>query len=233
VKSMYFSASPPLRVMDWGLTSYGDALVRQRELLEDRKLEDTPDCLVLVEHPPVITVGRSGSDGDLRVSKGRLLRKGIEVFHVDRGGKATYHGPGQLVAYPVMKLPNKDLHLYIERLLEAAARVLGDYGIEAARDERQPGLWVEGAKIASIGIAVQKWVTYHGLALNVNTDLEGFDFIVPCGLPGQPVTSMQQALGRRLEMEAVKQRFIARFAECFGYRIPCSANLSSHVEKLI
>jgi lipoic acid synthetase len=212
-------AQKVLEVLDWRLLSFSEAYTRQQALHEERSLDASPDRLVIVEHPPVVTIGRSGDDQDLCLHEAVLRQKGIELHYIDRGGKATYHGPGQLVAYPIIEITNRDLHWYVQTLLEAVASVLGGYGLEPAFKDGNPGIWVNGKKIASIGIAVKKWITYHGLALNVNTDLSAFDWIIPCGHPDEVMTSMQNELGRPIDLIEVKQRFISKFREHFGYAI--------------
>jgi lipoic acid synthetase len=206
-----------LEVIDWKVLRYSEALTRQKTLVLDRIAEKSFDRLVLVEHPSVITIGRSGNKNDLCRPEGLLRQKGIGTFYVDRGGRATFHGPGQLIAYPIIKLEEKDLHAYLQKLLNAAVALLRDYGLKPELKSNQPGIWIDGAKIASVGIAVEKWVTSHGLALNVNTELSGYKFIVPCGQAGQAVTSMREVLGRSLRLTDVKNRFIAQFANTFGY----------------
>jgi lipoic acid synthetase len=206
-----------LQVLDWGLLPYGEALRLQEALVSERLAEISPDRLVVVEHPPVITIGRSGSSEDLRDPEEVLNRKGVLVFRVDRGGMATFHGPGQLVAYPILKLKIKDLHLYLKMLLDTVAEVLGGYGLKPEFKIGRPGVWTGAAKIASVGVSARKWVTYHGIALNVNTDLNGFDTINPCGNPDEKITSMERELGRSLDLADVKERFIETFCRVFGY----------------
>ncbi len=213
---LYFS-SKHVEIIDWGRLEYGEALVRQKNLAEERIAGFSPDRLILVEHPPVVTIGRSGGQKDLRVSEQALHGKGIALQEVDRGGMATFHGPGQLVAYPILKLGKKDLHLYIQGLMEAIASVLEAYGLEPEFRNGTPGVWLSGAKVASIGIAVRKWVTYHGIALNVNTDPAWFNWIVPCGHADEKITSMDKELGHALDMVEVKERFIEEFCRSFKY----------------
>jgi lipoic acid synthetase len=208
---------PHLKVIDWGLSEYGAAFLRQKALVERRIAESTPDCLVLVEHPPVVTIGRSGSLEDLRISKGALTQEGIALYHVDRGGMATYHGPGQLVAYPILKLQEKNLHLYLSTLQDALARVLRAYGLKPELKNGQPGLWLHSAKVASVGVAVRRWVTYHGVALNVSLDPERFSCIVPCGHIDEKMTSVERELGHPVDMSEVKKAFIEAFRDLFGY----------------
>jgi len=207
----------PLEVQDWGKVEYEEALRRQRAMAEERIADKVPDRLVLVEHPPVVTIGRSGSEADLRLPEETLQDKGITVSHVERGGMATFHGPGQLVAYPVVKLHEQDLHLFLNGLLGAMEEVLAGYGLRTERKKGQPGLWVNGAKIASVGVAVRKWVTFHGIAVNVNTDPQWFDCIVPCGHPGEQITSIEREVGRAIDIGEVKDRFVRAFAARFEY----------------
>lgn len=211
------AAERRLLVQDWGLVPYEEALARQRALAEARQNDLVPDVLVFVEHPPSVTLGRSATREDLRVPEEELERRRIEVAWVERGGKATFHGPGQLVAYPVIRLETPDLHAFLNGLLGSAEQVLRSYGLEPLRKAGQPGLWVKDAKIASVGIAVRKGVTFHGIALNVNTDLSGFDLIVTCGQPFERVTSMHLELGRPVSLDEAKREFAQAFCERFGY----------------
>jgi lipoic acid synthetase len=206
-----------LEVQDWGCVDYEEALRRQRELAEARIASRAPDRLILLEHPPVVTIGRSGSEADLRLSEEALHEKGISVSRVERGGMATFHGPGQLVAYPIVKLHEQDLHRFLTGLLGAMEEVLESYGLCPERKSGQPGLWVNRAKIASVGVAVRKWVTFHGIAVNVNTDPQWFDCIVPCGHPGEEITSIERELGRAINMGEVKDRFVQGYANRFEY----------------
>ena len=206
-----------LEVLDWGLLEYGEALVRQKALVEKRIAGSSPDSLVLVEHPPVVTIGRSGSSKDLHVSEEVLSQKGVALYHVDRGGMATFHGPGQLVAYPILKLEEKTLHFTLRTLQDSLDKVLRTYGLDPEFKTGQPGLWLHSAKVASMGIAVRRWVTYHGVALNVNLDPRGFDWIVPCGHPNEKITSMKRELGYAVDIGRVKKTFIEEFCTSFGY----------------
>jgi lipoic acid synthetase len=207
-----------LEVLDWGLLEYGEALVRQKALVEKRIAGSSPDCLVLVEHPQVVTIGRSGSSEDLHVSKEILDKKGVALHYVERGGMATFHGPGQLVAYPILRIKDKDVHFTLRTLQDSLARVLRNYGLNPDFKAGQPGLWLRSAKVASMGIAVRRWVTYHGAALNVNIDPRGFDLIVPCGHPHEKITSMKRELGYAVDMSEVKKVFIEAFCRLFGYK---------------
>ncbi|MBI5014467.1 MAG: lipoyl synthase [Deltaproteobacteria bacterium] len=208
---------PSLEVLDWGVVAYDDALRRQEALVSERVAQRSSDRLVLVEHPPVVTVGRSGGVEDLRASEESLRRRGIAVHFVDRGGRATFHGPGQLVAYPIVKLRERDLHLYLERLLETLCAVIRSYGLSPQLRPGNPGVWVGSAKVASVGIAVRRWVAYHGVALNVTTDPTWFDWIVPCGNAAETITSLEREAGRSVPLDEVKARFVEAFRGAFGY----------------
>ena len=206
-----------LEILDWGHLGYNEAFHRQLDLVEERINGSAPDRLVLVEHPPVVTLGRSGSQKDLCISEAALQQRGVELYKVDRGGQATYHGPGQLVAYPIIKLAERDLHRYLQTLLEVAAAVIRTCGFKPVFKQGRPGVWVGSEKIASVGIAVKKWVTYHGVALNANSNLDGFNWIVPCGHRGERITSLQAQLGQSIDFAEVKKIFIKEFRRIFGY----------------
>ena len=206
-----------LEIQDWGQLDYQTAYERQRELVKARIADAVADHLIFVEHTPVITLGRSGDMTDVRVPALILAQKGIDLHSVERGGKATYHGPGQLVAYPIIKLAEKDLHRYLQQLLDVIAGLLRRYDLTPRFKNGHSGAWVRGAKIASVGIAVRKWVTYHGIALNVATDGDGFRWIIPCGNRDETVTSMQAQLGRPVDMAEVKATFLGEFRRSFGY----------------
>jgi lipoic acid synthetase len=206
-----------LEILDWGYLGYQEAFERQLALVEERINGSVPDRLILVEHHPVTTLGRSGSRNDICISEAVLRQKGIEIFEVDRGGQATYHSPGQLVAYPIIRLVDKDLHRYLKTLIAVVAAVLRSFDIKPEVKDGRPGIWVDTAKIASVGIAVKKWVTYHGVALNVNNDLEGFNWIVPCGQHGEIMTSLKCCLNLAVDLNEVKKRFIKEFCTAFSY----------------
>lgn len=214
--------APSLDVMELGRIDYDTAYALQQSLVAKRIADEAPDRLLLLEHPPVITLGRGGGVTDVVAGETTLRAKGVSVVHTDRGGKATFHGPGQLVAYPILKLHEKDLHAYLERMLAVVAGLLTSYGLSPELGLRGPGVWVGGAKIASIGMAVRKWVTFHGVALNVNTDLDWFTLINPCGYAEERMTSMARLLGEPLDMAAVTSRYLEEFARVFGYRLPAS-----------
>ena len=208
-----------LEVQDWGLLSYGKAYALQQTYWHERSLGASPDRLVIVEHPPVVTIGRNGTERDLCLPETDFRLKGVELHFIDRGGKATYHGPGQMVAYPIVELKDSDLHVYVHNLLGAVADVLREYNLEPTFKRGNPGIWVNGKKIASIGITVKKWITYHGVALNVKPDLAAFDWIIPCGHPDEVMTSIENELGQPIDPAEVKRLFIHHFYDHFGYRI--------------
>lgn len=170
----------------------------------------SPDLLLFVEHPHVYTLGKSGDMAN-------LLREEADFVKIDRGGDITYHGPGQVVGYPILDLDRyyTDIHRYLRELEEVIIRVCADFGISAGRELKQTGVWVDGAKICAMGIKCSRWVTMHGFALNVNTDLGYFNHIIPCGISDKSVTSLQQLLGRHVDLMEVRQRIITHFGEVF------------------
>lgn len=208
-----------LTIIDAGLLDYASGLELQQRLSDQRRQDQVGDHLILLEHPPVITLGQSGGWEDLNVPAAALENRGVALFETNRGGRATFHGPGQLVAYPILKLPDEDLHAYLWKLEEVICRLLTHWGIAAQRVERYPGVWVGSDKIAAVGVAVAGGVTTHGIALNVNTDLDYFKLITPCGIKGRGVTSMQVQLGRPLPLAEVKDSFIQFFSEVFNLKV--------------
>jgi lipoate-protein ligase B len=211
--------SAPLLVVDLGRRRYGEVLLLQRTLV-DRRLADRsqPDILLLVEHEPVVTLGRGTRASSLPVPPAALERRGLDVFEVERGGDVTWHGPGQLVGYPILDLEQlrTDVHWYIRRLEASLVNALEGLGIEAGVREGLTGVWTNGRKIASIGIHVRHWVTYHGFALNVTTDPAAFDAIVPCGIHGVEMTNVARELGSVTDAESVWSRTRAGVVEAFG-----------------
>jgi lipoate-protein ligase B len=201
-----------------GRVAYSEAYQMQADLLKRRINDGIGDTLLLLEHPPTITIGKSGKPENILASQLELREKGIPLLFVDRGGDATYHGLGQLVGYPIIDLKNRgaDLHQYVYDLEEVIIRTLGDFGIEAARDKSHRGVWVENKEMAAIGLRVRKWVTMHGFALNVNTDLAPFSLINPCGFSDRGATSMAQVLAREIPMALVTERILGRFSEVFN-----------------
>lgn len=214
------SASQPCAVLRRGLVEYEEARDEQRGLVEACR-EDGRARLLLLEHPPTYTFGVRGKQEHLLLDDGALSRLGASVYRTDRGGDVTFHGPGQLVGYPVLDLHhwNEGPVWYVCSLEAALIDTLASFGIEGRREEGRPGVWAGDAKIAAIGVRVSRGVTGHGFALNVDPDLDYFSHIVPCGLPDVSVTSMARELGRCPDMETVTDRLIDAFADVFGLRM--------------
>jgi lipoyl(octanoyl) transferase len=205
------------KVENLGLVDYADGLRLQRQRVAARKAGVIPDTLLLLKHPHVYTLGRNAKKENLLISPEQLAARGAQVFEIDRGGDVTYHGPGQLVGYPILDLAQhrRDIAWYMRCLEEVLIEVAGDYGIEAGRLAGAPGVWVGNNKLAAMGVHISRWVTSHGFAFNVNTDLRYFDWIVPCGLRDKGVASLQKLLGRRVEMDEAAERVIRRFGRVF------------------
>jgi len=214
------SALRLLEVRRLGRVDYPDALAMQRFLVEERRAERVPDLLLLVEHPEVITLGVKGDGGrsHITASDETLASLGVDVFEAGRGGDVTYHGPGQIVAYPIIDLkPDRcDVHRYVRDIEEVMIRVCATYGVSAARISGLTGAWVGDDKIGAIGIRISRWITSHGLAFNVGTDLSRFNLIVPCGIAGRGVTSLERETGRKLDHDEVESRLVAEFACVFA-----------------
>lgn len=201
-----------------GLTPYAESWQMQRELTGLRKRDEIPDTFLLCEHPPVYTLGRAAKDAsNLGAGEEYLRSLGAEVFWIDRGGDVTFHGPGQVVGYPILRLKVHDTHAYLRELEEIIIRTCGDFGIEAGRHPDYTGVWVGGEKIAAIGVKFSSgWITSHGFALNVKTDLSWFDRVTPCGIREHGVTSIQRELDRDVTLTSVEQRITTHFLESFG-----------------
>jgi lipoyl(octanoyl) transferase len=199
--------------------AYAEALALQRALVEQRKTGDVDDLLLLVEHPPVLTLGVRGDGGRSHIlaSDDELEARAIGVFETGRGGDITYHGPGQIVGYPIIDLnpDRRDVHKYVRDIEEVLIRMSADYGIDAGRVPGLTGVWVGDEKLAAIGIRIQRWVTSHGFALNHTTDLSHFQLIVPCGISDRGVTSLAR-LGCQATRREVEDRIVARFADVFA-----------------
>ncbi len=206
-----------LEVRELGRLPYGEAWDLQKSLAEDRKHGRIPDQLLLVEHPHVLTLGRNAHQENLLAPRTRLAQLGIEYFEIDRGGDVTYHGPGQIVGYPIVDLRGWkcDVVAYVRALEEVILRVLARYGIEGGREAGATGVWTPQGKICAIGVHISRWVTTHGFALNWTTDLSYFQHIVPCGLP-RPVASME-LLGVQVAREHVHRAIVEEFAHVFDY----------------
>lgn len=205
-----------LAVRRLGSVSYGDALELQARLVRERRAGEVPDTLLLLQHPHVITKGTGTHPENILLDEAERARRGIELFDAGRGGDVTYHGPGQLVGYPILDLkPDRcDLHHYLRDLEEVLIRVLGSYGVVAGRREGMTGAWVGDRKLAAIGVRVSSgWITSHGFALNVSTDLSYFGAIVPCGIQEYGVGSLESVLGRAVSMAEVEDRVESTFRE--------------------
>ncbi len=217
-------ASNILNLIRLGRMNYAAALALQLRAVErvkvSREAGATEEFLFLVEHdPPVITVGRGGERENVLASAEQLAALGVELHEASRGGDVTYHGPGQIVAYPVIDLAarGRDIHGYLRNLEEAVIRVLAEYGLAGERDAKYTGVWVGREKICAIGVAITRWVTYHGLALNVSTALDHFDLIVPCGIRERGVTSLEKLLGRPVDMDEVEMALAAELAKVLKF----------------
>jgi len=221
-------------VVDLGLVGYQAAWDLQRRLVAARKAGAVPDVLLLCEHPHVITLGRNGTREHLHASDQLLRQMGVEFHHTDRGGDITYHGPGQLVGYPILNLGEirRDVVWYVRQLEEMMIRASADFGVAATRKAGMTGVWVDRPggeeKLAAIGVHISRWVTSHGFAYNVATDLRYFDLIVPCGIPDKRPTSLERLLGRTVAMREVVPRLVERFGEVFGLKMRAAAPPELH-----
>ena len=211
--------------VDLGLIPYAEAYALQKRIVATRKLGVLDDVLILCEHPHVITQGRNGKREHLLASESVLRQKGVEFFETSRGGDVTYHGPGQIVAYPILNLGaiRRDVVWYVRMLEEAMIRATAEFGIVAGREAGKTGVWVgerkTSEKLAAIGVHISRWVTSHGLAYNVSTDLRNFDLIVPCGIADRKATSLEKLLGRGVKLDEVKPKLAAHLAEVFGIEL--------------
>jgi lipoyl(octanoyl) transferase len=212
--------SEKLWLIRCGLVPYEAAREAQARLAAARQAGEVPDLLLLLEHPPVYTRGRRSKPEELPMGSDWYRAQGIEVCDTDRGGAVTYHGPGQLVGYPIVSLKpyGDDVHEYVRRLERAVVETLGELGIEAGTIDGLTGVWTGGRKIGSIGIHISRGVTTHGLAINVNNDLQPFEWIVPCGIEGVRMTSVSRELGAEQELAAIAAALGARFADLYGRR---------------
>jgi lipoyl(octanoyl) transferase len=208
-------------LIDLGRKGYGEALELQKALVQKRAKGEIPDTLVLVEHDHVITLGRKTTPANFKPQD-------IPVFQVERGGDATYHGPGQLVGYPIVLLTDHDVRRHVRNMEEAITRTVSAYGVGGERLEGHPGVWVGGKKLASIGVAVVEWVTFHGFALNVNTDLSYFELIRPCGLDPSTMTSMKKLTGKTIPLEDVKARVAREYSAVTGTTLTHQRLVFSH-----
>lgn len=206
-----------MQVLDLGFRDYKEIWDLQKTIHEKRVAERIPDLLILVEHNPVITMGKSGKQSNVRFPIDFLKEKGVEYFQIERGGDVTYHGPGQLVGYPIFNVRDgfAGIKPFINGIESAIISMLDDFGIQGYRKEGMIGVWTERGKVCSIGVSVKRWVSFHGFALNVNTDLTYFDLIVPCGLKNVEMTSMQQILDSKVSMTEVKSSVVKNFGKIF------------------
>lgn len=212
-----------LEIRRLGIVPYGEALDLQRALVEERRAGRVPDLLLLLQHPPVVTLGvrRDGGRSNILVSDERLAELGIEISETGRGGDVTYHGPGQVVGYPILDLrPDRcDVHRYVRDLEEVMIRTCADYDGQAARMSGLTGVWVGNAKIGAIGVRVSRWITSHGFAFNVDPDLDHFNLIVPCGIADKAVTSLRRVLGRNVALGDVEEAMARNFGDVFDRQV--------------
>ncbi len=212
-----------LDVRSLGIVEYAEGVQLQKDLVEERRADHIPDTLLLLEHPHVITLGvkARGSTEHVRATREELLARGVELHESGRGGDVTYHGPGQLVGYPILDLrPDRcDVHRYVRDLEEVLIRTASRYGVRATRVAGMSGAWVGDQKLAAIGVRISRWITSHGFALNVTTDLPFFDLIVPCGLADRGVTSLAQLVGRAVPLAETADMLVDEFAGVFDCRL--------------
>jgi lipoyl(octanoyl) transferase len=211
----------PLVVQRLGRISYARGLELQERLVADRQADRVPDHLLLLEHDPVFTLGRNARRENVLFPPEALRSRGFDVFETGRGGDVTYHGPGQVVGYPILDLSpdRRDVHRYVRDLEQVMIRTSGDYGLEAARVSGLTGVWIGPDKIGAIGVRISRWVTSHGFAFNVSTELEAFSLIVPCGIRGRGVTSLERSLGRTVPLDEVMDRLTAHFRTVFDHEV--------------
>ncbi len=226
-----------INVVQLGQVEYGVALELQRSLVGLRKEGKIADTLLLLEHPAVITLGRNADPGNVLASEGALRQKGVALFECDRGGDVTYHGPGQLVGYPIFDLrgfePRLGAVAFVRRVEEALVRTCADFGIEAERVAGRTGVWTRGGKIAAIGVHISRGVTSHGFALNVSTNLDAFQLIVPCGIADKPVTSMAKELGRAPGLDEAAQSVARNFGRVFSSQVLWMETLEALVGRAV
>ncbi|MGH9378360.1 MAG: lipoyl(octanoyl) transferase LipB [Terriglobia bacterium] len=216
-----------------GQMDYAAALDLQKQRIAQRKAREIPDTLLLLEHPHVYTFGRNAQRENLLAAPERLARLGAAVYETDRGGDITYHGPGQLVGYPIFDLTQhrRDIAWYMRSLEEVFIGVAGEYGIEAGRIPGLTGVWVGNAKLVAMGVHISRWVTSHGFAFNINTDLRYFEWIVPCGIHDKGVTSLQKLLGKTVEIQDVIERVVRHFGKIFGMDPMLCSETKKHLAK--
>jgi lipoyl(octanoyl) transferase len=227
----------PLLIIDLGLISYSDAYALQQRLVSARKANAIDDVLLFCEHPHVITLGRNANRSNLLASENVLRQKNVELHSTNRGGDITYHGPGQIVGYPIVNLDKikRDVGWYVRALEEAMIRASADFGVTAYRVSGKTGIWVEAVpieeKLAAIGVHISRWVTSHGFAYNVSTDLRNFDLIIPCGISGRKATSLEKLLQRSVSLSEVKPRLSHHLAELIS-RAPTTSTLKQLLSRV-
>lgn len=211
----------PLLVVDLGRTRYADAWELQKKVFAARRDGRVDDVLLLTEHEPVFTLGKGADGNHLLANDNELNERKIDMFWIDRGGDVTFHGPGQIVGYPIIDLHQQylDLHRYLREIEEMIIRTLAEYGVPSGREKEFTGVWVKNEKIAALGVKVSKWITMHGFALNVATDLSFFDRIIPCGIFHKGVTSLNVALGRTVPLSDVRPRLVRHFSDIFSFEV--------------
>lgn len=208
-----------LKYSDLGFIDYKEAWDLQKEIVSNRSSGDLEDVLLLLEHPNTYTLGKTADKINLKGSEDYLRQNQISVYDIDRGGDITYHGPGQIVGYPIIDLNNwyKDTHKYLRALEEVIIKTCDEYNLICGRNPKYTGVWINDKKIAAIGIKVSRWITMHGFAFNINTDLNLFNGIVPCGIHEKAVTSLKEELKMEIDIQEVKQKVKNNFKEVFGY----------------
>src|SRR5499427_2792153 len=231
----------PLLIADLGLLSWDAAYALQQRLVAARKADVTGDVLLFCQHPHVLTLGRNANPGNLLASEHVLRQKGVELRETNRGGDITYHGPGQIVGYPILNLDRirRDVHWYLRTIEEAMIRASAEFGVTAYRIPEKTGIWVQPPggiseeKLAAIGVHISRWVTSHGFAYNVSTDLRFFDLIIPCGLVDRKVTSLEKLLGRTVKESEVAPRLAKHLGELFGLEMKesCKRELLEKLER--
>jgi lipoate-protein ligase B len=222
-----------LLVTNQGRTDYKETWNLQKKLVRLRSLSKIPDCLIVTEHHPVVTMGRGTDPDNLLVSPEDLKEQGISLYEVERGGDITFHGPGQTVLYPIIDLKSRgrDVHKYLRDLEAVVIAALSDLNMKASIKKGLTGIWVDNHKLGAIGVAVSRWITYHGLALNVTTDLDYFELINPCGITKYPVGSVCGMSGQPIEMNQINDLLIKHFALLFAYKIEVVADLNPYLKE--
>lgn len=218
---------------DLGMIDYNQAWDLQKEIFDLRHRNEINDTLFLLEHPHTYTLGKVAEKENLISTKEQLQELGISVYEIDRGGDITYHGPGQIVGYPIINLSDwkEDTHEYLRALEEVIIKTCSEYGLSTNRNPKYTGVWLGERKIAAIGIKVSRWITMHGFAFNVNTDLNYFGGIIPCGIKDKDVTSLQRELGKEIKLSEVKEKLVKNFQNVFGYTKYIVKEKSSYIKE--